>query len=123
MSSCSTGELPKVSNRIRAVREARAMSLEALAERVGATNQQISLLENGKRRLTVDWLQRLAAALKCHPWLLVSDDAPAPLQSLEIRLLEAFRTLELEHRKALVLLATSMTGRQKPDRRRAPARE
>ena len=38
-------------NRIRVLREARGLSLEELAAEVGTTNQQISLLENGKRRL------------------------------------------------------------------------
>jgi transcriptional regulator with XRE-family HTH domain len=43
-----------VRNKIKAMREARALSLETLAERVGTTNQQMSHLENGKRRLIVE---------------------------------------------------------------------
>jgi transcriptional regulator with XRE-family HTH domain len=90
------------------MREARALSLETLAERVGTTNQQISHLETGKRRLTAEWLQRLGHALGCHPWTLVSDDLPSPLEPLEIKLLEAFRGLADEQRKAFLTLATSM---------------
>jgi len=100
----------QVSNRIRAMREVRGMTLESLAQRVGATNQQISHLEVGRRRLTVDWLRRLGEALGCHPWLLVSDNIPDPLRAPEIRLLEAFRDLGSAQRDALVLLATSMGG-------------
>ena len=92
------------------MRDARNMTLESLGERVGATNQQISHLEVGRRRLTVDWLQRLGDALGCHPWQLVSDDVPNALNALEIRLLEAFRRLGADQREALVLLATSIGG-------------
>jgi len=97
-----------VRNRIKAMREARALSLETLAERVGTTNQQISHLETGRRRLTVEWLQRLGKAMSCHPWLLVSDGLPGSLEPMEIRLLEAFRGLADEQRKAFLTLATSM---------------
>ena len=92
------------------MREARGLTLESLAQRVGATNQQISHLEVGRRRLTVEWLLRLGDALGCHPWLLVSDDVPDPLKAPEIRLLEAFRDLRSDQREALVLLATSIGG-------------
>ena len=96
-------------NNIGIMREARALTLEGLAKLVGTTNQQISNLETGRRRLTVDWLRRLGTALKCHPWTLVSDgDLPGPMQPMEVRMLEAFRALGVEHRKALVLLATSL---------------
>jgi len=98
-----------VRNRIKAMREACALSLETLAERVGTTNQQISHLETGKRRLTAEWLLRLGEAMGCHPWTLVSDDLPAPLEPVEIRLLDTFRRLADDQRKALVALATSIS--------------
>ena len=63
-------------NRLRELREARGWTLANLAERVGATNQQISHLELGKRQLTVDWLRRLGTALGCHPWSIVERDPP-----------------------------------------------
>jgi antitoxin component HigA of HigAB toxin-antitoxin module len=62
-------------NRIRELREARGLTLEDLAHRVGTTNQQISHLELGKRQLTVEWLRRLAKALDCHPWAIVEDQS------------------------------------------------
>src|SRR5690349_7928482 len=98
------------------MREARALSLEELAARIGTTNQQISLLETGKRRLTVDWLRKLGQALKCHPWALVGEELPESMGPIEMRLLEAFRQLGKEHRKALMLLATSI--RTTPAKRR-----
>ena len=107
-------------NRIRALREARGLSLEALAVLVGTTNQQISNLETGKRRLTVDWLSRLGEALCCHPWTLVSDDhlsdsAKNSVPPDERLLLESYRKLNQEQRRAvLTLLAVHKTGPEGP---------
>lgn len=97
-----------VSNRIRTLREAKGLSLEALAGLTGTTNQQISHLEAGRRRLTVDWLQRLGQALSCHPWALVSDEALATLPSEEAHLLQAFRSLPGGEREALLTLAAAL---------------
>jgi len=80
-------------NQIRAVRKAQELSLETLAALVGTTNQQISLLETGKRRLTVEWLIRLAKALSCHPWALVADDLPKQMRPEDLRLLDRFRRM------------------------------
>jgi transcriptional regulator with XRE-family HTH domain len=60
-----------LSNRLQELREARGLTLRALAELVGTSNQQLSHLELGKRQLTADWLVRLATALNCHPWEIV----------------------------------------------------
>ncbi|UJB19212.1 MULTISPECIES: helix-turn-helix domain-containing protein [Lysobacter] len=87
------------------MREAQKLSLDELARLVGTTNQQISHLENGRRRLTVDWLQRLGAALGAHPWALVSpegeDEAISPQ---EAGLLRAYRCLSAEQRAGLLAL-------------------
>ncbi|MBS0457904.1 MAG: helix-turn-helix transcriptional regulator [Proteobacteria bacterium] len=96
-------------NRIRAFREARGLSLDRLASLVDSTNQQISHLETGKRRLTVDWLKRLGAALGCHPWELVSVDLPQPLVPDEIHLLDAFRALASAQRDALLQLVDAFS--------------
>jgi transcriptional regulator with XRE-family HTH domain len=61
-------------NRLRALREARGLTLAELAEAAGTTNQQISHLELGKRQLTVEWLRRLGQALGCHPWAIVEGE-------------------------------------------------
>lgn len=59
-------------NRIREIRERHGLSAAQLAERVGTTQPQITRLERGERRLTVDWMQRIAAALNCDPMDLVA---------------------------------------------------
>lgn len=98
------------------MREARKWSLEKLAERVCTTNQQISLLEGGHRRLTVDWLVRLADALRCHPWELVSHELPKPPEANEIQLLEGFRSLSVDQQQALLMLIGTILGSHQSDR-------
>lgn len=90
------------------MREARGISLEALATEAGTTNQQVSLLETGKRRLTVDWLLRLAGPLKCHPWELVTSELPHPPVAEEIRLVTRFQALSRNQRSAVLRLMDVM---------------
>ena len=52
-------------NRLRATRAIRHLTQRQLADRAGTTLQQISRLERGDRRLTLDWVRRLARALEC----------------------------------------------------------
>ena len=54
-------------NRIRELRHARRLSLVETARLAGTTVQQLSRLELGERRLTVDWMQRIAVALGVRP--------------------------------------------------------
>lgn len=54
-------------NRIREWRQKRGWSLQQLAEESGTTRAQIDKLERGERRLTVDWMVRLAKPLACVP--------------------------------------------------------
>jgi phage repressor protein C with HTH and peptisase S24 domain len=52
--------------------------LAALADLVGTTRQQIHKLESGDRRLSIDWLLKLAPALGVEPKdLLPSEQAPS----------------------------------------------
>lgn len=54
-------------NRLKELREKANLSPQKLAERIGTTRQQIFKLEKGERRLTLEWLQRLAAGLGVEP--------------------------------------------------------
>ena len=56
-----------MSNRIQEFRTARGWSLQKLADAVGTSKSQIDKLEKGLRRLTVDWMVRLARPLGCDP--------------------------------------------------------
>ncbi len=83
-------------NRIAEWRHRRGLTLEQLAARTETTHQQVQRLEKGQRRLTVDWMQRLAMALDIAPAeLLPLDQQPAieagvepvasPFINLEVR--------------------------------------
>lgn len=51
-----------VGSRIRAWRLARNLTQSDVAELLGTTNQQVGRLESGQRKVTVDWLYRIADA-------------------------------------------------------------
>lgn len=65
------------SNRIRELRVKAGLTLEALATAAGTSNQQISRLESGQRKLTLDWMVRLAPILEVEPKDLIGD-TPGP---------------------------------------------
>ena len=109
-------------NRIRVLREARSLSLEELAAEVGTTNQQISILENGKRRLTVEWLLRLSKALTCHPWELVAENLPQPMRPADIRLLDRFRGLAEQQQDALMLFLETLPASSPRRRKVVPSK-
>ncbi|MFC8845960.1 MULTISPECIES: helix-turn-helix domain-containing protein [unclassified Micromonospora] len=56
-------ELDAVGGRIRAARQARGMSLRALAEKVGVSASMLSLLENGRSRSSIPTLYAVVEAL------------------------------------------------------------
>lgn len=64
-------------NRIRELRDARGLSQAELGRRIGATKQQISHLEHGRRRLTDTWIHKLAAALAVSPSDLLAPEPPS----------------------------------------------
>lgn len=50
------------------------MTLAQLADKVGSTPQQIGRLEKGERRLTTDWMVKIASALDVLPEDLMTDN-------------------------------------------------
>jgi transcriptional regulator with XRE-family HTH domain len=72
-------------NRLRVLRLAKGWSLRQLAEAAATSKSQIDKLEKGHRRLTVDWMIRLAQPLACDPRaLLPFGDAPEDLSPLPL---------------------------------------
>ena len=64
-----------VGGRIREIREARGLTLDALAAKCGIAKPNLSRLENDKVRPTFETLRTVAAALDIHPALLVKKHA------------------------------------------------
>ena len=64
---------PRVGRAIRELREASGLSQEALAEEAGLHRTYISLVERGKRNITVDALSQIAEALNVYPSRLIAE--------------------------------------------------
>lgn len=68
-------------NRIKELRKARGLSLEKVAQGADTTKGQIQKLENGTRRLTQEWMERIAPVLGCKPFELIwTDDVKEPFE-------------------------------------------
>lgn len=52
-----------MTNRLKEIRTRKGLTQHQLASLVNTTAQQIGRLENGSRRLTIEWINRLAKAL------------------------------------------------------------
>lgn len=63
-------------NRLREIRKRLGLTLNEVAEAAGTTNQQIGMLERGNRKLTVEWMNRLATVLGVEPKDLLPDTGP-----------------------------------------------
>lgn len=107
-------------NCIAKIRKERGLTLQALADRVGASNQQISHLEKGRRGLTVDWLERIAIALDCHPFDLLAPDPSlmkingTSLTVIERQLVLQFRQFSDEQQEAMLGLLRTMARTGEP---------
>lgn len=82
-------------NRIRDVRRARNMTLDDVARRCDppTTAQTIGRLETGTRTLSIDWLNRIAAALEVESSALVSTAAAADLPVVALLAADGARAL------------------------------
>lgn len=71
-----------MTNRIRDIRKAKGLTLADLAAACDppTTAQTIGRLETGMRRLSLDWMNTIAAALGVDPASLMRDEAAAPAQ-------------------------------------------
>ena len=94
-------------NELRAWRDRRGLTQQALADAVGTTASVISLLEKGERQLTAKWLRRLSKALETSPGYLL-DLSP---DELPIDLLDTWaRIPQPKREQALAILATFADG-------------
>lgn len=68
----------RVRARLRHLRFERQLSVRALAVRAGLSPSMLSRLEGGRRRLTLEYVERLASALGVAPAALVGSDPSRP---------------------------------------------
>lgn len=69
-------DTPAPAKRLREFRESKGLSRADLANAVGAHPNQIQKLENGERRITTDWIERLAPHLGRKQSEFLSDGPP-----------------------------------------------
>ena len=60
-----------VSNNLKKLREKSGLSQEDFAESIGYSTSYVSMLERGTRHLTLEGLEKVAAALKISPLVLL----------------------------------------------------
>lgn len=98
-------------NRIRELRERRDLSLQALADMVGSSAQQMHRLERGERRLSDHWMERLAPVLGVKAWELMTD---APTADADVdELMRIYTSLDDERRARLKADALDLLAAQK----------
>lgn len=68
-------------NQISALRRVRGVSQQELADAIGTTISTIGKLERGERRLNQDWMEKIAAVLKCEPHMLIQKDGGTATKS------------------------------------------
>lgn len=112
-------------NRIREIREAAGLSSTELAELVGTSSSQILRLETGERRLTVEWMQKIAQALRVTPTDLISNTGLAEITEDEVepvapdavslaiadKGLKIYMAAHIPARRQMALAAIATTGK------------
>lgn len=88
---------------LKQLRERRGLSQTALAEKMGTTLNFYGKLERGTRRLNMDWLARIAAALEVGMDEIVADieDGSTSDDALPVPTIEALREMVAEHYKGV----------------------
>lgn len=89
-----------MNNRLKELREKAGLTQEGLAERVGTTHSTIQRLEAGTRRLTADWIFRLAPHLGCTPGEIIDFQGGPPAGEDEKRAAALVRLLTPDQRAA-----------------------
>lgn len=94
------GNILVMKNRIRELRLRQDLTLQRLADRIGTTPQQIHRLERGVRRLSTEWMERVASGLGVHPTELIANEADLAMRAgdgsgVRVRELPAYGAIDL----------------------------
>ena len=95
-----------ITNNIRSARKAAGLTLDELAAKVGVSTPHLSEMERGIKSVSVERLHKIAEALGCHVFELLS-------QEDDLRtLLEITLALSLEDRTAVLRHASGLLSSQ-----------
>ena len=109
MGSSTSHNDASMQNRIGILRVEKGLSLTDLARLAGTTKAQIQKLERGERRLSLQWMSRLARALDVKMSDLLPEDTVACQHGPEEQeILAIVSKLPLEDRIALVRIANDL---------------
>jgi transcriptional regulator with XRE-family HTH domain len=104
-----------MANRIKELREARGLTLQQVADAARTSLQQIQRMENSHRRLTDEWMRRIAPVLRVHPAELLlelppgQNDIKQPID--DVLLVEWWHTLSREEQGDWILRFGRESGR------------
>jgi transcriptional regulator with XRE-family HTH domain len=100
-----------VKNRIAILRKERGLTLTALATAAGTTKAQIQKLERGERRLSLEWMEKLARAMNVKiSDLLPGNEITCQHTAAETEILEIVQRLPEDDRFLLVRIAKELLG-------------
>ncbi len=91
-----------------ALRKKRGLTQRQIADAVGVEPDHISKLENGDRKLSPEWLERLSKVLGCTKAELLGE-APA-ITPQDKALIDLYNALPPEHQETILKLAKDMVA-------------
>ncbi len=91
-----------------ALRKKRGLTQRQIADAVGVEPDHISKLENGDRKLSPEWLERLSKVLGCTKAELLGE-APA-MTPQDKALIDLYNALPPEHQETILKLAKDMVA-------------
>ncbi|MDB5734232.1 MAG: Transcriptional repressor [Alphaproteobacteria bacterium] len=98
-------------NRIAILRKERGLTLTALAAAAGTTKAQIQKLERGERRLSLEWMEKLARAMNVKiSDLLPGNEITCQHTAAETEILQIVQRLPEDDRFLLVRIAKELLG-------------
>lgn len=100
-------ELETYPNRLRAVREAKGLTLAELAKLTGFSHQNLQRYETGERELKVWQLEKIAAKMKVRPHQLLNTVDPVDDEQ-EQAILSVFERLPPGERDRIIRMATAL---------------
>lgn len=100
----------EIDNRIKQMRYLKALTLRELAEKSGVTHQEISRYEHGHRKVSVQFLARMAKGLNCPFTDLLPETLVEQLPVDQQELLALYRDLPKGNRSAMLEMVRVMAG-------------
>ena len=109
--SCDSHD-DSMKNRIAQIRQLKGMSLTEVAAAASTTKAQIQKLEKGERRLTLDWMERIARALGVSVVdLIPSGEAKSGAQKVDVQIMSMVNMLSEKDKRMLLDVAEGLFSR------------